>query len=101
MKTKFLLYLVLSIVTGLFIAWIDSRPNWDDTGITVFMILCASSLFSFLAGEKPWLIALAVCSWIPIWAIVSTHNYGSFLALVPGFAGAYIGYFVKALILKR
>jgi uncharacterized membrane protein len=95
MKKPIILPLVLSIVLGIAIAWIDSRPNWDDTGVSVFMVLLAGLLCGYLASQKPWLIALAVSAWIPLFSIISTHNYGAFLALIPGFLGAYIGYFAK------
>jgi len=86
---------VLALVLGLGIAWIDSRPNWDDTGVSVFLILAAATLCGFLASRKPWMIALAVSIWIPLASIFITHNYGGFLALVPGFIGAYAGWFIK------
>jgi len=95
MKKAFYIYLLLAIVDGLAIGYVDSQPNWDDTGVTVFLILIGTVIFSYLADKKPWLIALAVSGWIPIWAIVSTHNYEAFLALIPGFIGAYTGYFCK------
>ena len=101
MKKAFNIYVLLSIVTGLAIAWIDSQPNWDDTGITVGLILLATTIFSFFAVKRPWLIALAVSSWIPAWAILSTHNYGAFLAFIPGFIGAYAGYLINYLISNK
>jgi uncharacterized membrane protein len=36
-----------------------------------------------------------VSLWVPIFNIVTAHNYGGLFALVPGFIGAYIGYFIK------
>lgn len=95
MKKSFILSLILAIILGIAIAWIDSRPNWDDTGISVFMVLLVGLLCGYLASQKPWLIAMAVSAWIPLFSIVSAHNYGAFLALIPGFMGAYIGYFAK------
>jgi len=100
MKKAFYIYLLLAIFDGLAIACVDSQPNWDDTGVTVFLILIGTVIFGFLAGKKPWLIGLAVSSWIPLWAIVSTHNYGAFLAFIPGFIGAYAGYYFKSLLSK-
>ncbi|MDR3652692.1 MAG: hypothetical protein P4L34_06955 [Paludibacter sp.] len=100
MKKKYIIYLVLSAFVGITIAYIDSQPNWDDTGITVFMILSTSAFFGFLTNYKPWLIALAVSSWIPLWAIGVTHNYAGFVALIPGFIGAFVGYFIKKTMSK-
>lgn len=101
MKKILYVWLILAIATGLAIAWIDSRPNWDDTGITVFMILFSAMLFGFLASEKPWLIALAVSIWVPLFENMSASNYGALFAFVPGFIGAYVGYYIKYLISKK
>ena len=95
MNRFFVPAVILSIVLGITIAWIDSSPNWDDTGISVFMVLVASFLCGYLAGEKPWLIALLVSIWIPFLSLITTHNYSSFLALAPGFVGAFAGYLVR------
>lgn len=95
MKNSFILAILLSIVLGLAIGWIDSRPNWDDTGISVFLVLAAAFLCGYLAAKKPWAIALLVSVWIPLFSIVSTQNFGAFLAFIPGFIGAYAGYLIK------
>jgi hypothetical protein len=95
MKKSFILSVVLGLILGLTIAWIDSRPNWDDTGISVLLLLAAAMLCGFLASRKPWMIALVVSIWIPLTSICITHNYGGFMALVPGFIGAYAGWFIK------
>jgi uncharacterized membrane protein YjjP (DUF1212 family) len=95
MKKTNIIVLVLSAIAGLAIAGIDSRPNWDDTGITVFMVLCAVTLFGYFSTYKPWLIALAVSIWIPLFCIASSNNFGSMIALIPGFVGAYFGHFIK------
>jgi len=95
MRKTSVILLIPAIIAGVAIAWIDSSPHWDDTGISVLMILVASALFGFFTAEKPWLTALAVSIWIPIFGILSTHNFGSLLALVPGIAGAYMGYLFK------
>ncbi len=87
--------IILSIVLGITIAWIDSSPNWDDTGISVFMVLVAGFVCGYLAGYRPWLIALLVSIWIPLLSILTTQNYGSFLALIPGVLGAYAGHLVR------
>jgi len=98
MKKSFSIYFMIALLAGLAIAWMDSRPNWDDTGITVFLILAVAALFGFLTFEEPWLIALAVSIWIPIVEIGATPNYGALLSLLPGFAGAYLGYFIRKIM---
>lgn len=101
MKYKFNIYFLLAEFSGIGIAWIDSQPNWDDTGITVFAILVLATLFGFLTFKKPWLIALAISMWIPLLEIIKTHSYAALFAFVPGFAGAYTGYLIRYLIKKK
>jgi hypothetical protein len=88
------LLLAVAVLAGLFSAYVDSRPTWDDTGILAFGILIVSGLITLLGARRPWLIALAVGIWIPLYWIVTTQNYGSLLALVFAFAGAYGGWLV-------
>jgi len=95
MNRFFVPAIILSIVLGITIAWIDSSPNWDDTGVSVFMVLVASFVCGYLAGYRPWLIALLVSIWVPMLSILTTQNYGSFLALIPGVLGAYAGHLVR------
>ena len=95
MKKRAVIQLALCIITGFLITWIDARPTWDDTGISAAMILVAAAVFGFFSSQKPWLTALAVSAWIPLFGIVATFNFATLLALIPGFAGAYLGYMLK------
>jgi len=92
--------LAVAILAGLFSAYVDSRPTWDDTGILAFGILIVSGLIAVLGHRRPWLIALAVGIWIPLNSIFITHNYGSILALAFAFVGAYGGWIVRLGIRK-
>jgi hypothetical protein len=94
------LLLAVAVLAGLFSAYVDSRPNWDDTGILAFGILIVSGLITLLGARRPWLIALAVGIWIPLHDILILHNYGSILALVFAFVGAYGGWLVHLGIRK-
>lgn len=85
-------------MTGLLIAWNDTRPYWDDTAISVFLIITSAALFAFLAGKKPWLIALAVGIWVPLFIFFGTYDFKIFLVLIPAFIGAYINFFIKKII---
>ena len=91
MKKSFLLWCLLATLSGIAIAWNDSRPAWDDAGISAFLIF----------SQKPWIIALVAGIWIPLFSFVSTHNYGGLLALIPGFIGAYAGFLIRKAILNR
>jgi hypothetical protein len=93
--SKVLLPIALGL--GLLIAYVDSRPNWDDAGLTALALLASSGLCGVLAPRRPWVWALAVGIWIPLVGIASARNYGSLLAILFAFAGAYSGMVVRYL----
>jgi hypothetical protein len=86
---------VLAVACGLLIAWVDSRPAWDDTGVTVGTLLLAAAFFAALRPRRPWLWALAVGGWIPVLGIIQSHNYGSLIAPAVALFGAYLGAFAR------
>ena len=94
-RLKFWIILIVAVVVGLCIAWVDTRPRWDDTGITVAMIFGTSAVFGSLLPRHAWLLAIAIGAWIPLANIIQFNNYGSVLALVVAFAGAYAGAFLR------
>ena len=100
MKKSFILSVILATILGIVIAWIDSSPNWDDTGVTVFMVLVAAFVCGFTASQKPWLIALLVSIWIPLVGIILSQNAGGILAIVPAFAGSFAGYWGKKFLVS-
>jgi uncharacterized membrane protein len=85
-------FLVLATVAGLFFAYMDSRPTWDDSGFEVAAILLTCGLLALIGFERPWLLALLVGAWIPIYEILVSHNSGSIIALIIAFIGAYAGW---------
>ncbi len=93
--------LVVAILMGLFIAYVDSRPTWDDTGITVGMMLLSSGLLTLLGYRRPWLIALAIGLWTPLYETYLSHNFSlpgvilfPLIVLLINFVGAYAGWVV-------
>jgi hypothetical protein len=82
---------VSAVMAGLLIAWVDSRPTWDDTGITAGVVFLAAAFFAALSARRPWFWALAVGAWIPLFGIAIGHNAGALLALAPALVGAYAG----------
>lgn len=51
------LLLVVALSLGAFIAYVDSRPTWDDTGVTAGVILIVSGMLG-LAQPPAWVLAL-------------------------------------------
>lgn len=91
-------FAILALIAGLGFAYIDSRPSWDDTGILVGAILLTCGLLALLGFRRPWLLALLVGVWIPLHGILISHNFGSIIALVPAFLGAYAGWMLRRLL---
>ena len=86
-----LVLLIVALALGFLVTYVDSRPNWDDTGVTALAILITCGILGAAGPRQPWLWALAVGAWIPILGVVRAQNYGSLLALAFAFAGAYAG----------
>lgn len=92
MKTlPFVFLVVLAILCGATITFIDSRPTWDDTGITAGAILLTTAVFSFLSPRRWWVWALAIGFCIPAVGILRANNYASLLALAVALIGAVVG----------
>ena len=91
------LWLASALACGALLAWMDSGPGWDDTGVTVGLVLIGSAAFGALRPAWAWAAALAVGAWIPILEIPGSHNFGALAALAFAFAGAYGGAFVRRL----
>ncbi len=95
MTKQEILLLILALALGALFAYVDSRPNWDDTGVEVGAILISSGALGFVGWKRPWLWALAVGIWIPLVSILRSQNIGATLALVVAFAGAYAGMAIR------
>jgi len=95
-----ILILAAATAGGIFFAYVDALPKFDDTGILVFAILIFSGLLGLSGARRPMLLALAVGLWIPLHDIPASGNFGALLALVFALAGVYIGWALNRLIRK-
>jgi len=91
---QILLGSALALCAGLGIAWVDSRPGWDDTGMTVGALVIAAALAAF-ARVPPWLAAILVAG--PILVAELPFSTGVFLAIPLAITGVYAGAFVRRL----
>ena len=85
---------VLATMAGFAIAYVDSRPTWDDTGITAAAMVPVAGLLGFVGPRRAWVWALAVGSWIPAYAVArspSPGTLGMVIVLVFPAMGAYAG----------
>ncbi len=90
MKQKILLF--GSMVLGVLIAYVDSRPTWDDTGITVLALLAGGGIIGLLLQKRPWLYALAFGIWIPLFSLLFKHDPLMLIVLIFPFIGVYAGW---------
>jgi hypothetical protein len=81
-----------ALCAGLGIAWVDSRPGWDDAGLTAAALVITAALAS-LARVPPWLAAVLVAG--PMLVAELSSGTGVLLAIPFAIAGACAGVFVR------
>jgi hypothetical protein len=92
------LWLTFALACGAILGWMDSSPGWDDTGVTVGLLLIVSAVFGALKPTWAWAAALAVGGWIPILEIPGSHKFASLAALGFALAGAFGGSLARRLL---
>jgi hypothetical protein len=98
-KYRSLLGVLAAVAAGVLVAWVDARPNWDDTGVLAFMILCASAGAVWI-GAPAWLAALAVAG--PV--VAPPLLRGEWLMLLPlgiALVGAFAALLVRRAVSSR
>jgi ethanolamine transporter EutH len=83
---------LVAVTSGLTLGYLDSRPSWDDTGITAGLLLLSSALAAGVSGRRPWLWALLVGAWIPLFEVIGAGGLASLAALAVSTVGAFGGY---------
>ena len=101
-RTLHWVLLIAAIRLGLAIAWVDSRPHWDDTGITAGGLLLSGGALGLIGPRRPWLWALGLGIWIPLYMILRAPSLvtvmGGFVIVAIPMAGAYAGMAVRRFI---
>ena len=88
---RFRTLLIIALAAGLLIGWIDTNPGWDDTGITVGLILLSSASLGAIMPSRAWVWGLAVGCGIPLFNLLRHGNPAALVSIVFAFAGAYAG----------
>ena len=91
----------IAVALGASIAYIDSRPYWDDAAITDSSLLVFAAFLGFLVPRRVWLWAIGIGVWVPLLAFVRLPGLASVpMLLVLGltFAGAYGGRYLRMLM---
>jgi hypothetical protein len=79
---------VVALICGIAIGWNDSRPAWDDTGITAGLLVVASAVFGFIDPRRWWAWALLIGVGTPLFEIAGATGSASIAAFVFSGLGA-------------
>jgi len=92
-------YYLLAVLSGALAGWLDIKVG--DLLLTAMVVLAANMLLGFLSPRKPWRWVVLVGMFVPMveWLAYyflsekpeRAQIYESFLAFVPGIAGAFGG----------
>ena len=93
------LYYLLAVMWGVLAGWLDIKVG--DLLLTAIVVLAANMLLGFLSPRQPWRWVVLVGVFVPVveWLAYffltqkpeRAQIYESFLAFMPGIAGAYGG----------
>jgi hypothetical protein len=91
-----LILAALAVTMGTGVAWVDTRPTWDDTGVTVGTLLLAAG-FAAGAGLRWWAAALLVAAPILV-AELSSAGWGISVSLAFTGAGSLLGATLRRMV---
>ncbi len=91
LRTRELALVPLAALAGIVIASIDSRPTWDDSGVTAILLVVAAFVSAAAAGRRPWLWTILVGVWTPVFEIPVSGRFDSAAALFVTAIGALAG----------
>jgi hypothetical protein len=99
-------FYALAALAGVATGWVDAAVN--DLLLTALLVLAACIVLGLMRPTRPWRWVVAVGVFIPLTEfaayIVQTTRptrgqiYGSFLASLPGIAGAYGGSLMRGVV---
>jgi hypothetical protein len=101
MKLKFSLLFIIAFAFGLLIGWVDTRPTWDDAGITAAAIIIVTAPLGAIMPSRAWVWALTVGGCVLLLnTVLAGVNNRVMLALLISFIGAYAGVLIRRIIVS-
>ena len=82
---------VAALLAGVAIGFVDSRPTWDDTGVTVVSLLLAAGVLAATRPRLWWLAGLLVGLPVLGFNYLAHGRFDSAIAIVFALAGAGAG----------
>ncbi len=99
-------YYLLAVLAGVLAGWLDIKVG--DLLLTATVVLAANMLLGFLSPRSPWRWVILVGVFVPVveWLAyyfllekpTRAQVYESFLAFVPGIAGAFGGSVARGVV---
>ena len=97
-RSKFWFLLIVSLAGATLIGWVDTRPTWDDAGITAGAIVGLTVLLGAAMPGRAAVWALAVGGLVSVFDVVLADNYVALFSLLLAFVGSYVGAFIRRAI---
>ncbi len=97
---KLFITIIFACMIGFILAKIDTSKHWDDTGITVALVLISSFILGIIQPTFAWASAIIIGGFIFSFKVLESRNYGSAAAILFAFIGAYGGVLFKKYILN-
>ena len=82
---------VVALLAGVAIGFVDSRPTWDDTGVTAVSLLLAAGVLAAIRPRVWWLAGLLVGLPVLGFNYLAQGRFDSAIAIVFALAGAGAG----------
>lgn len=89
-----LIAIAIATAIGILIGWADTRPAWDDTGVTAGALLLAALVLSWIRPGSAFPIAAALGLPAPLMHAITHRSPGSIFAVALSTAGAAIGHVI-------
>ena len=90
--------IVVAVAAGLGLAYVDSQPGYDATGVTAAGLAIAALIAVLIEGSgrvvRVAALAVLVGIWIPIIEIAAPGTNGSLLSFIFSAIGAFIGWVI-------